>query len=141
MLELHTKALEDVGGYIPGPWNDDLDSIDTTYIASRGDFLVGEIEGIIVAMGAVKCIDLGSAEIKRIRVDPRLQRQGLGQRILEKLEARSKELGYETLILDTLSHQIGAIRFFEKNGYKRYGTDKFEGFEQLLYKKTIRAAA
>lgn len=77
--ELHVLALKfaqtDFGH---GPWDEDLDYIPEIYL-NRGEFLVGEIDGKIVAMGALNKISDEIGEIKRMRVHPDLQRQGIGQ--------------------------------------------------------------
>jgi hypothetical protein len=35
-----------------GPWDDDLHAIEKVYLANRGEFLIGVVEGEVVAMGA-----------------------------------------------------------------------------------------
>jgi hypothetical protein len=49
---LHDEALNEVGAHLgAGPWDDDLDDIEGVYLESGGEFLVGELEGEVVAMG------------------------------------------------------------------------------------------
>ena len=42
-----------------------------------------------------------------MRVHPEFQRRGFGQRILEALEKRAKELGYKEIQLDTIVKETG----------------------------------
>lgn len=130
-------ALEQANAHRPGPWADDMKTIETEYLNGRGEFLVGEIESRIVAMGAFRPIDPVSAEIKRMRVHPDYQRQGLGQQLLDELERRAAELGYEVLVLDTLPSQTAARGLYEANGYQETGTGTFEGEEIVLYRKRL----
>lgn len=79
---------------IPGPWDKDLNDIENIYLKG-GDFIVGELEGKVIAMGAFKRKDEEAAEIKRMRVHPDFQGRGFGQAILEELEKRAKKMGYK----------------------------------------------
>lgn len=69
--ELHAVALVQTGAYISsGAWDDDLHRIEEVY---GGEFMVGLIEGRIVAMGALKRTTAERAAIKRMRVHPDYQ--------------------------------------------------------------------
>src|SRR3989344_6586788 len=78
---LHVEALSAAGTYVSGGnWEDDFKDIQSVYIKTGGDFLVGTLDDEIVAMGALKKIAQDKAEIKRMRVKPALQRNGFGQK-------------------------------------------------------------
>jgi len=93
VLCLHRVALAAIGADAgPGPWDDDLEQIEQSYLTVRGDFLVGILDDRVAAMGALRHIDQQTAELKRMRVSPSLNNKGLGRRILHALEARAREL-------------------------------------------------
>ena len=117
-----------------GPWDDDFKDIKGTYI----EFLVGRLNGQLVAMGALKRWDNEHAEIKRIRVHPDFWRRGFGQTILSRLEATAIDLGYTTLHLDTTTQQIAAQKLFEKNGYCEVHRSTFGQFEIIDYEKPLK---
>ena len=50
-------------------------------------------------MGALLPVDAETTEVKRIRVRPAVQGQGLGEQMLTTLEMRAHELGYKYLKL------------------------------------------
>ena len=100
--ELHNEALVGTGGHPgSGVWDDDMHHIEEVYLDDGGEYIVGEIDGEIIAMGALKQVSDDTAEVKRMRVLPEHQRKGYGRIILEKLEERARELGYKILKLDT----------------------------------------
>lgn len=132
-LALHVHALEHAGGYIPGPWNDDLRAIEEVY----DEFLVGYAGEQLVAMGGLRRLSATSGELKRMRVHPDHQRQGLGQAILDRLEASAVELGLRELILDTTTSQTAAQAFYRKNGYEETGREKHGRFELVLLRKRL----
>ncbi len=134
--KLHDEALNDVGAHLgSGPWDSDLDAIESVYLRAGGEFLVGVLEGVIVAMGALRTDPDGRAWITRMRVSPRLQGRGIGQTLLDKLHRRAAELGHATLRLDTTVGQTAARRLYEKNGYRETGRGTVGPYECLYYER------
>ena len=92
--ELHNLALHDVSAPAgDGPWDEDLRSIRASYLDNGGEFLVGLVNGRVVAMGALRRLNGSAAEVKRMRVHPRFQRRVFGRLVLARLERRAVELG------------------------------------------------
>lgn len=58
-------------------------------------------------------------EIQKLYVSETRKRQGIGQRLLNKIETYAKEAGIEKLYLETHSNLREAIRLYEKNGYHK----------------------
>src|SRR5207248_151977 len=135
---LHVFAIQQTGAYLGrGPWDDDVYAIEEVYLKKQGEFLVGECDGLLVAMGALKRTSPERAEIKRMRVHPDYQGRGYGQLILEELEARARSLGYQSLHLDTSVLQIPAQKLYEKNGFREVGRDIYGQIEVILYEKQL----
>jgi len=136
VLRLHEIGLRETGTFVEG-WDldEDLLDIEGAYLNDSGEFLVGVLGGRIVAIGALKRIAPGRAEIKRMRVDPAFQRRGFGQTMLDALEERATELGYTTLHLDTTVQQQAAQRLYTKNGYREVRRDRMGPFECVFYEK------
>ena len=133
---LHDEALHDVGAHLgEGPWDSDLDDIESVYLRNGGEFLVGILEEKIVAMGALRLDPDGRAWITRMRVSPRFLGRGIGQTLLDALHRRAAELGHGTLHLDTTVGQVAAQRLYEKNGYTETGRDTVGPFECLYYER------
>src|SRR5215217_7360865 len=135
---LHDDALNDVGAHLgSGPWDDDLDEIENVYLARGGEFLVGVMDGEVVAMGALMRISQQRAELKRMRVRPGLQGRGYGQAMLDALHRRASELGYSKLRLDTTVQQRAAQRLYLKNGYSEAGRGVVGPFDCIFYEREI----
>jgi GNAT superfamily N-acetyltransferase len=133
---LHDDALNEVGAHLgSGPWDEDLDEIEDVYLGSGGEFLVGILEGEVVAMGALKRLPSDAAEVKRMRVRPELQRRGYGQAMLDALHRRAAELGYSTLRLDTTVQQLAARHLYLGNGYSEVGRGSIGPFECVFYER------
>lgn len=135
--ELHNVALAATGSHVGnGWWDNDLHNIESEYFAKGGEFLVGQINGCIAAMGALEHKSETRAAIRRMRVHPDFQRQGFGQQILEALEEIACHKGYKTLELDTTILQISAQKLYIKNGYREV-TRRMVRFETIFYEKEI----
>jgi ribosomal protein S18 acetylase RimI-like enzyme len=136
--ELHNLALNDVGAHAGnGPWDEDLGSIRASYLDDGGEFLVGLVDGRVVAMGALRRLSDSVAEIKRMRVHPRFQRRGFGRLVLARLERQAVELGYRTLRLDTTVGQTGAQELYRSVGYREVGRDQLAGFDVIFFEKRL----
>ncbi|MPZ16157.1 MAG: HAD-IA family hydrolase [Chloroflexi bacterium] len=134
---LHNIALDGTGAYPGnGPWDDDLHHIPEIYL-TEGDFLVGEREQRIVAMGAIRRTSAEGAELKRMRVHPDSQRRGFGQHMLDALQRRAIQLGYARLSLDTTVQQVAAQQLYLKNGFTETGRGRIDRFEVIFYEKRI----
>jgi GNAT superfamily N-acetyltransferase len=130
--------MQQTGAYLGrGPWDDDVYAIEESYLNNQGEFLIGKWDGVFVAMGALRRTTPERAEVKRMRVHPDYQGRGFGQIILIELEARARALGYKTLHLDTGVVQVPAQKLYEKNGYRRVGTDRFGDVDVILYEKEL----
>lgn len=139
--ELHVEALRGVGALYPGPWDDDFNRIAEVYFNPGGTYLVGELDGSVVAMGALRWIDSVTAEIKRMRIRPNLQRHGFGSLILQALEQYASQRGLWNLELDTTTQQHAARAFYEKHGYHAVELRRAAHADQVVYKKKLCIAA
>ncbi|MFE4545452.1 GNAT family N-acetyltransferase [Arthrobacter sp. NPDC056727] len=83
-------------------------------------FLVArDREGTAVACGALRQLDARSAEIKRMFVLPGHRGSGAATAVLRSLEAEAALRGLTELKLETGTEQPDAIRFYEREGYRR----------------------
>ena len=90
-----------------------------TELLGPGDrVLVGRIDGVPVACGAVRALEPGIGEIKRMYVVPDQRGRGLGRRLLEALEAEAAAMGFARLRLDTGERQAAAIELYRSAGYR-----------------------
>lgn len=121
-----------------GPWNDDM-RLPESYAQNGGIFLVGEIAGEIVAMGALRKVAATRGEIKRVRVHPLSQRQGLGRSIMQALENKARSLGYSTLLVRTDYTLEAAQQLYLYCGYQETKRDeKGVHFMKALLNKPTR---
>jgi GNAT superfamily N-acetyltransferase len=83
----------------------------------RGAFLVAYLAGTPVGCGAVRTIEPGLAEIKRMYVDPTIRGRSVGRQIVDALEAQARQLGAKRIVLETGPRQPDAIAMYEHAGF------------------------
>ena len=151
VLGLHERAMCDVGAYVEGVPEPDLADVEATYLESGGEFLVGTVDGEVVAMGAFRPTkgyvtelldDLeNAAEIKRMRVAPARQGRGYGRRVYDELERRARERGFDELALDTTPAQTAAQALYESVGFELARRERLEhngeSVTLLFYRKFL----
>ncbi|SDH55406.1 GNAT family N-acetyltransferase [Myroides phaeus] len=121
-LDYRLRLIEEGEAY---PFNlllladETMDAINK-YIGDSDVFILEEGE----AQLAVFClypIDASTLELKNIAVCESLQGQGIGGLLIQEVVAISKKRGYSRLIVGTADCGIDQIRFYERNGFKKYG--------------------
>ena len=137
--DLHVIGLQHAGAYREeAHWYDDLHHIEDVYLNNGGEFLVGLVDGRIIAMGALKRTDQERAEIKRMRVHPDVQGHGCGTMLLQALERRAQTLGYCVLHLTTSTIQLAAQQLYRKQGFRETGEiQTIGGFTDIFFEKQL----
>ena len=92
----------------PPPTATDVD----LFLVALGD------DGAAIACGALRRLDAGSAEIKRMYVVPERRGSGVATGVLRALESAAAERGWHTLRLETGTEQPDAQRFYRREGYR-----------------------
>lgn len=92
-----------------------------------------------IGCGAIKQYSKQNYEVKRMYVAEHYRGNGYAGELLQKLEDLAKNVGGQKCILETGVRQTGAIRLYEKNGYKRtvnYG--QYAGVEDsICFEKSL----
>jgi putative acetyltransferase len=106
----------------------------------RGIYLLAFKAGVAAGCAALNPLDVAAGEIRRMYVDPRWRRSGVGSRLLQALETAARDLGYETLRLETGIRQPAAIRLYENAGFHRIERFGAHGSDPLsvCYEKVLR---
>lgn len=87
------------------------------YHPPRGDVILAEANGTVVACGALRELAPTVGEIKRIYVRADHRGPGFGPRLTQAVLDRARELGFERVRVDTLPTMTAAIRFYQEMGF------------------------
>lgn len=105
------------------PADADLREIERRYLDAGGEFLVGVVDGGVVATGGFQRAGDDAVEIRRMRVHPDHQREGVGSRMLEALESRARDRGFGAATLETNERLAAARALYERHGYAEVGRE------------------
>jgi putative acetyltransferase len=95
-------------------------SLSSTQVeAGDGAFVIAYLDNVAVGCGAVRRLDDGTAELKRMYVAPSLRGRGIGRALVEALEREARLLGVTKVVLETGTRLAAAITLYEAMGYSR----------------------
>lgn len=87
------------------------------FLADGACFAVARTEeGVAVGCGALRPLEPGVAELKRMFAVPGFR--GVGSAVLEFLERRAALLGYGQVWLETRRVNLRAVAFYARHGYR-----------------------
>ena len=104
--------------------NPDLDDIAANYTAAGHEFVVAELDGLIVGAGGLLILSPVTGRIVRVSVNKKRRGCGIGQAIVYHLIqlALSREL--QQIHVETNLDWYGAIAFYRRCGFVEYARDK-----------------
>jgi len=107
----------------------------------EGIIYILEVDGKVAGMGALRKLEDGVGEIKRMYIRPEYQGRGYGKEMLTRLIAKACEQGYHTLRLDTANFLEAAVHIYKSAGFKerdKYpGTESEEGHYSIYMEKKL----
>lgn len=98
------------------PWNDPRKDIARKLTVQPELFLVGEIEGKVVAT-AMAGYDGHRGWVNYLAVSGRCRRRGLGRQLMQHIEAQLEAMGCPKLNMQVRTGNDAAIAFYERLGY------------------------
>ncbi len=115
-------------GLLDGPNDPYADRLrDATSRFHQAELWVGELDGLLA--GSVTFCPNGSrwaelarpgeGEFRMLAVDPARRGHGAGLALVQQSLARSRELGYDTMVLSSLPDMAAAHRLYELVGFRR----------------------
>jgi len=117
----------------------DAERMPGPYVPPRGGLWLAVHDDVGVGCVALRPIDEGSAEVKRMFVDEAWRGRGVGRALMETVIAAAHERGYATLRLGTLDDMKAAQQLYESLGFRpidRYRPDEL--VDTLFYELELR---
>jgi GNAT superfamily N-acetyltransferase len=122
VIALIRRVFEEYG-FVWEPETEVADLLDfgRHYVAPHGTFFVARAQGGVVGSVGVHRLDDGRGELKRMYVDPRQRRQGVGQALAEAALAWARAEGLREIVLWSDTRFDRAHRLYERLGWVRTG--------------------
>lgn len=100
-------------------FDEELAGLPGKYARPHGRLLLAYVGGKPAGCVALRDLEDGICEMKRMFVPDAFRGQGVGRALAERIVAEAKEAGYRAMRLDTSRRQTEAMRLYEGMGFKR----------------------
>ncbi|MFA7707585.1 MAG: GNAT family N-acetyltransferase [Candidatus Pacearchaeota archaeon] len=94
----------------------DLNNIKKNYIS----YIVAENNKKIIGIVSLQKKDNKTAKLRRLYINKKFRRKGLGQKLLKEIESIAKKLKFKYIVLNTKHKNEIALNLYQKNNYKDY---------------------
>ena len=96
-------------------FDEELAALPGAYGPPRGALILAPEAGCV----ALRALDPGTAELKRLYVRPQARGSGLGRTLAEAAVARARELGFSRVVLDTIPEKMQkAVALYRSMGFR-----------------------
>ena len=88
------------------------------YAAPEGALLLAKVDGVAAGVVALRKLDSGIAEMKRLYVKPAHHGRSIGRKLAEAVVDTARTLGYRRLRLDTIAGKMDtAVKLYRSMGF------------------------
>jgi len=118
----------------PQGFREELDSLPGPYAPPAGELLLAKRGDHVLGCIALKALEPGVAEIKRLFVRPQARGVGVAKALVTDLLKVAQERGYREVKLDTLPEMAAAVALYKSFGFAPiapYGSHPYPGLVTL----------
>lgn len=111
----------------------EMESLPGAYQPPKGRLYLATTEEMPAACIALRDFGSNQCEMKRLYVRPQFRGQGLGKVLANRVIADAREIGYRSMLLDTLSTMTMALQLYRSLGFKEILPYRFNPIEGAHY--------
>jgi putative acetyltransferase len=98
---------------------EELAGLPGLYAAPEGRLAIARIEGELAGCVALRRIDTGRCEMKRLYVRPQFRGTGTGRALLRWLIGEARACGYREIVCDTMPVMDRALDMYARSGFEQ----------------------
>ena len=114
-------------------FQEELDTLPGKYGPPRGSLYLAFYGGQLAGCGALRPLEDGCCEIKRIYVRTSFRKLGIARAMSQKLLEDAASRGYQTVKLDTLARLEGALSLYRSLGFRETTPYNFNPEADIVY--------
>ena len=100
-------------------YDNEINSLHEKYGLPNGRLYIAYLENQAAGCIALRQINDTACEMKRLYVRPQFGGKKIGETLVDTIISDAKEIGYESMLLDTFPSLDKAIKLYEKKGFYR----------------------
>jgi len=116
-------------------YDSELNHLEDKYARPNGRLYIAKVEDEAVGCIGLRKIDDENCEMKRLYVKPAFRGHKIANKLVELIINDAKEIGYKSILLDTLPILEGAIRLYKKLGFYEIDSYNNSPMDNLVYLK------
>tara|TARA_R100001143_G_C3349545_1_gene128722 strand:+ start:351 stop:830 length:480 start_codon:yes stop_codon:yes gene_type:complete len=101
----------------PESYHADLRRIPEVYQSRGGEFWLLLDKDRVIGTVALRCLEPGVVELKRMNVHDDFQGQGLGHVMMDTALKHAREQGFRRMLLDSIRTKGPALHLYDKYGF------------------------
>ena len=98
-------------------YDDEIEHLEDKYGFPRGRLYIAYYENQVAGCIALRELNDTQCEMKRLYVRPKFRNRGIAKILVEKIISDAKEIGYCSMLLDTLPFLQTAIKMYKEMGF------------------------
>ena len=99
-------------------FEEELRTLPGDYTTPTGRLLLATIQEHTAGCVALRTLEPGICEMKRLFVRPQYLRNGIGRRLAERIVEEAYQIGYSRMRLDSLRHLDAALTLYTSLGFQ-----------------------
>lgn len=116
-------------------YDNEIENPEDKYGMPWGRLYIAFYENQVAGCIALRKLNETECEMKRLYVKPEFRNKGIAKMLVEKVISDSKEIGYSSMLLDTLPFLQTAIKMYKKIGFYEIGCYNDSPLDNTIYMK------
>ncbi len=115
-------------------FQEELVSMPGKYAGPAGGLLIAKYDGEIAGCGAVRKLEDGVCEMKRLFVREKFRGKGIGKALAERIVAEARKIGYKKMRLDTDGQRMfKAMAIYKSMGFVEIEAYYHNPYDGVVY--------
>lgn len=114
-------------------FDEELASLPGDYAPPEGCILLATYRGQLAGCVALRRLEEGVCEMKRLYVRPQLRGSGIGRALAEAIVEKAQRIGYKLMRLDTVPAMKAARKLYESLGFEQIEPYRYNPIEGAVF--------
>ncbi|MCL2857268.1 MAG: GNAT family N-acetyltransferase [Oscillospiraceae bacterium] len=116
-------------------YEDELARLPGDYSLPNGRLYLADCDGQLAGCIALKPYDSSTCEVKRLFVRPEFRGKRVGRALMETVIDNAREIGYSTVLLDTMGFLADSVVLYKKLGFTETEPYRYNPLSDAMFFK------